>query len=298
MRQNRAMIITALALVAQLAPAARGGDCPASAEKDKQFIVAQVARLKALAPPLPKGWKLYDTRQTLPEAQSACGRNGAPNTPPVRVEYEITALPEGAPQFRIRELKGGVTANSKALAPSIQQATKDLQEASKTRDVEAMKKANAEMQEAMAALNAGNQQSMGNIEEIQRLEKLPQPEPIRIKLLANHDVMDLCAERTDVKIAGALYAFRFDKRPPCTTGPFVGATVTAAVVEGFGDWRLDGGRYIANFEYVRAKAVVPFYDVYTIAVVVNGSDTAAVQAAAALLNPAALGRGALARARL
>lgn len=290
-------MISAYLFAAMLTQAARAADCPASAEKDKQFIASEVARLKALAPPMPKGWKLYDTRQTLPEAQSACGKDGAPNTPPVRVEYEITALPEGAPQFRIRELKGGVAANSRATAPSIQKATQDLQQASASRDMEALKKANAEMQEAVAALNAGNQKSMGNIDEIQRLEKLPQPEPIRIKLLANYDVMDLCGERTDVKVAGALYAFRYDKRPPCTTGPFVGATVTAATVAGFGDWRLDGDRYIAGFEYFRAKHVVPFYEVYTMAAVVNGSDPAAVRAATALLNTVALGQAAAARAK-
>jgi hypothetical protein len=289
------MILAALALAGWLAPAA---DCPASAEADKAFIAAQVAHLKALAPPLPKGWKLYDTRQTLPNAaQSECGKAGAPNSAPVRVEYEITALPENAPQFRIRELKNGTAANSKASAPSIQKATQDLQDASRSRDMEAIKKANAEMQEAMAALNTGTQKSMENMQDVARLEKLPQPEPVRIQLLENYDVMDLCDQRIDVKVPGALYGFRFDKRPPCTTGPFVGATVTAAVVEGFGDWRFASDRYIANFEYVRSARIVPFYQVYTLVAVVNGADLGAVQAAAALLNPAALAAAAPARAK-
>ena len=291
------MLIGALALAAILAPSKRPADCPASAERDKQFITAELARLKALAPPLPAGWKLYDTRETPAAAQSECGKDGAPNSAPVRVEYEITAYPADAPQFRIRELRGGVDANSKASAPSVQKATEDLQAAAKSRDVAAMQKANAEMQQAMAALNAGNQKSMANIQEITRLEKLPQPDPIRVKLLANYDVMDLCDGRTDLKIAGAAYAFRFDQRPPCTVGPFVGAAVTAAVVVGLGDWRLDGGRQIANFEYVRGARVVPFYEVYTIVAVVNGSDGAAVRAAAALVDASALAREAAARAK-
>lgn len=290
-----AMILTTLAVAVLLTPRS---DCAGSRAADSAFVLAEVARLKALAPPLPKGWKLYDTRQTLPDAaQSTCGAGGAPSAAPVRVEYEITALPENAPQFRIRELTGSASANQKATAPSVQKATQDLQDASRTRDMNAIKKANAEMQEAMVAMNAGTQQNLASLQEAGRLQQLPQPEPIRIQLLANYNVMDLCDQRVDVKVAGALYGFRFDKRPPCTVGPFVGATVTAAVVECFGDWRLDGDQYIANFEYVRAKHPVPFYQVYTLVAVVNGADLGAVRAAAALLNTQALAAAASGRAK-
>ena len=289
------MLGGALALFTLLTASGHAVDCPASAERDKQFIIAEIARLKVLAPELPAGWKLYDTRQTPLAAQSDCGKDGAPSTPPVRVEYEVTAYPADAPQFRIRELRGGVDANSKATAPSIQKATEDLQAASKSRDMAAVQKANAEMQQAMAALNAGNQKSMADVQEIARLEKLPQPSPIRIQLLGNYDVMTLCEGRTELKMPGASYAFRFDQRPSCTVGPFVGAAVTAAVVVGIGDWRLDGGRQIANFEYVRGTQVVPFYAVYTLVVVVNGSDAAAVRATAAHLDMGAPAKEAAAR---
>ncbi len=285
---NRPPIAVLLAAMwlATAAVTARGA-CESSVAGDQQFVETQLAVLAQLVPALPPGWRVYETRSTPLVRQTHCraGEVGAFPAPPL-VEYELLALPEGAPQFRIRELDAQRATVRAGQQAEVARATRRVQVASRSGDMTALQIANADLQAAIAALQANQKAALAAVRAVDSLRSRPQAATLRISLRVNADTLASCAGWTPETAPGTAFAARFDAPPACATGPLAGADVRAASVRGYGDWAREGERWLARFAPARATRELPLYARYTLWIVVRGGDAASVAAVTASLDQA------------